>query len=168
MYGAHDYLDTFPQSQSMANRHYTSQLAVLCISTTPHAQLSYSYSYFALFKTPINKCTYEPVCHQLQQQVCCVIKCVPYHQSKSSYAPGYSTKDKHSLVQQICVQTVIALLVRKTRHIHLVLVGLSAGWKMKQGWILKSSNLLQVTSFGFYFVKNISEMLFIMLQVHFH
>ena len=35
MYGARDYRDSFPHS--MANSHYASYLAVLCISTTPYA-----------------------------------------------------------------------------------------------------------------------------------
>ena len=51
---------------------------------------------------------------------------------------SYGAEDKHSLLQQIRIYTVIALLVRKTGHIHLVLVGLIIGWQMKYRWILKS------------------------------
>ena len=46
---------------------------------------------------------YEPVCHQLQQQVAmCVIKCVPYHQSKSSYALNLSDPQKPYSCRNYC------------------------------------------------------------------
>ena len=38
---------------------------------------------------------------------------------------NYGTEDKCSLIQQICVFT---MLLRKTGSIHLALVGFTAGW----------------------------------------
>ena len=42
---------------------------------------------------------------------------------------SYGAEDKYSLVQQSCVNTVITLIKRKTGPIHLVLVGIMAGWQ---------------------------------------
>ena len=44
----------------------------------------------------------------------------------------YGAKDKHSLVQQNCVYTAIAFIVRKTGPICLVLVDLMVGWQAEK------------------------------------
>ena len=42
---------------------------------------------------------------------------------------SFDTEDKHSSVQQICVLTSIAFLVRKIGHMCLAVVARSYGWQ---------------------------------------
>ena len=85
MYGTRDHLDAFPHL--VANNSSTILYRWLFYALVLHRillhQLSYSYSYFSLFKTTMNKCTYEPAWCQLAigmlcyKNVCSIVRLSP-------------------------------------------------------------------------------------------